>query len=120
MIIKKVGFRKWYGSPIVPDPRLLVEGGVCAPLHMPLTTYEHVTAYLANHDAGKAYKGGKGSLMKGDGHSFTATASNISFTSFWIRRTRFVCLIAFGGWSATRFWLIFVTPNQNRVDTHIL
>ena len=27
--------------------------------------YEHVTAYLANHDAGKAYKGGKSLLVSG-------------------------------------------------------
>ncbi len=43
----------------LPDPRLLVEGWVCAPLNLPDTTYENVNAYLTAHDAGKAYKGGE-------------------------------------------------------------
>ena len=42
------------GMVLLPDPRLLVEGWVCAPLNLPDTTYEHVIAYLANHDAGKS------------------------------------------------------------------
>ena len=53
------------GMVLLPDPRLLIEGWVCAPLNLPDTTYEQVTAYLANHDAGKAYKGGKSLLESG-------------------------------------------------------
>ena len=67
------------GMVILPDPRSLSEGWVCAPMNLPDTTYEQVTAYLTDHNAGKAYKGGK-SLLE-SGHISNIMTHTISISS---------------------------------------
>ena len=49
----------------LPAPRQFVEGWVNAPLNIPNTTYGKVENYLRDHDAGKAFKGGKSLLVSG-------------------------------------------------------
>lgn len=64
------------GLVILPDPKGLIDNWVIAPSLLPDTLYSDVENYLKQHEAGKAFQGGKSLLLSG--HVFNVMVHTIS------------------------------------------